>query len=250
MKGEHSIVPVVVGRLTVDRSTLTLRRGYGVPVEVPVFIWIIRGPSGTIAVDAGPPDAPTTTARGVPMTQAPDEEPEVALRNAGVDPAEIRMVIVTHLHFDHASNLSLFEGADVVVQRREIEYARAPLPVHAAGYVDPDGLAGVSTGPRWTLVEGDAEVVPGVTVMLTPGHTPGLQSVLVSTRQGPMIIASDNVPLWANWVGEPSGPSRHPGLGYVDLREYYASLARLEDLSAVILPGHDWLALDFARARQ
>lgn len=79
-------------------------------------------------------------------------------------------------------------------------------------------------------------------MMLTPGHSPGSQVVLVRTERGLYIIAGDTIPQFENMAvsdGEPFWPN---GM-YVDLREYYESLNGLRALGGFILPGHDMLVL-------
>lgn len=107
------------------------------------------------------------------------------LREIGVMPEDIEIVILIHLHWDHASNNGLFKNATFLVQKKELEYASSPLPVHLKGYEAPQsGMRPHYLGVKYTVTSGDYEVVPGVSTILTPGHSPGSQCVAVETEKG------------------------------------------------------------------
>jgi len=238
----YEIRPLHVGTLTVDKSTLTYMRGFGEKIEVPCIMWLIQGQGRTVIVDTGPPDEESSISNHGPMVRTPDQDPERALEIAGIEPKSVETVVLTHLHWDHAYNNHLFPRARFLVQQRELDYARNPLPIHAHGYESP--AAGYSQdhirGTQWTTLDGDEEIYPGMRLLLTPGHTPGLQAVSVETQGGQVIIASDNVPLMENWRGEPPLIPHLPSGIHVDLGEYFQSLDRLGETGARILPGHDF----------
>lgn len=94
-------------------------------------------------------------------------------------------------------------------------------------------------------IDGDKEIAEGVSVHLTPGHTPGIQGVAVRASGATYFIAGDNVPLMENWdAGEKYGVPHWPNSIHVDLEAYFKSLRRMETLGDIILPGHDWSALE------
>src|SRR5215472_3840016 len=118
-------------------------------------------------------------------------EPDGLLRSLarlGVRPHEVDLVLTTHLHWDHAGGFTrrdpegavelTFPRARHVVQRSEWEFAQHPDPRSRAGYLEDD-LYPVAEAGLLELVEGEAEVVPGLTVRRTGGHTPGHQLVIV-----------------------------------------------------------------------
>jgi glyoxylase-like metal-dependent hydrolase (beta-lactamase superfamily II) len=116
-----------------------------------------------------------------------DRSVAAALRELGVEPESIDWVIMTHLHFDHAGGTTARRGSDLVpvfprarhvVQRREWEAAAHPHERNRASYLD-ENYAPLAAAGLIHQVEGEAELVPGVRVIPTPGHTPGHQSVLI-----------------------------------------------------------------------
>lgn len=91
---------------------------------------------------------------------------------------------------------------------------------------------------KYQLVEGDAQLFDGISVVLTPGHTIGSQSVVVDTKEGPTIISGDLIALLDSWRAEPPQPN---GLFYNEeaLKMMYASIEKLRHISDRLLPGHD-----------
>jgi len=94
-----------------------------------------------------------------------------ALGELDMSPADIGLVINTHLHFDHCGQNSVFSHAPVYVQRAELDRAER----ESRELYDWFGFMNA----RWELLDGDAEVLPGLQVIATPGHTSGHQCVLV-----------------------------------------------------------------------
>jgi glyoxylase-like metal-dependent hydrolase (beta-lactamase superfamily II) len=138
---------------------------------------------------------------------------EDALAAAGFLPRDVRLVINTHLHFDHAGgNTTMdpalenderrsvrptFPNATYVVQRRELEFARHLNERTRASYLPPN-FEPIDAAGRWRLLDGDVEVVPGIAVRLTPGHVPFHQSVLVHDRGETALFLGDLVPTTAH----------------------------------------------------
>jgi N-acyl homoserine lactone hydrolase len=91
-------------------------------------------------------------------------------------------VINTHLHFDHCGGNRSFAGTPTYVQRAELEAAVAPDYLEEWVHFD---------GESYVQVDGDAELYDGVSVLFTPGHSPGHQSVLVETDDGLVVLGGD-----------------------------------------------------------
>ncbi len=166
-----------------------------------------------------------------------DNLPAAQLAGLGLSPANVTHLVVTHTHFDHAGGLADFPDATLVVHRAEKErppaYPRFAWPPNA----------------RYQIVDGDADLAPGVRLLHTPGHTPGHCSLLVTLpNTGPVILAIDALYLPtvlerdnfnASWNEDLARASGH-------------RLARLaQDLGAWLIYGHDpdqWAALRKAPA--
>jgi glyoxylase-like metal-dependent hydrolase (beta-lactamase superfamily II) len=178
------------------------------------------------------------------LEQTPEQDPRAALRAVGVEPESVGAVIQTHLHWDHCLglDLDLFPNADIYVQLEEARYAAAPYPQHVPLY-DRQVLKRflptfACEYPRVKLLNGDFKLTRGVQILLTPGHTPGTQSIVVDTDAGRYAIASDNVPLASSWRGQTLQDWIPSGI-HVSVRDCFESMARLSDLADVILPSHD-----------
>lgn len=132
---------------------------------------------------------------------------EDALRDAGFAPDDVDIVINTHLHFDHAGGNTLrtesgeielaFPRARYVVQRGEWEFAHWDNERVRASYL-PDNFDPVERARRFDFVEGEEEIVPGITVIPTPGHIPHHQSVLIGSDGECAIFLADLIPTAAH----------------------------------------------------
>jgi glyoxylase-like metal-dependent hydrolase (beta-lactamase superfamily II) len=125
------------------------------------------------------------------------------LAREGVAPADVDLVVLTHLHFDHAGGATRLDGAGqpvpafpnarYVLQRRDLENARRAHPRERASYLpwnwEPMEAAGVLD-----TVDGAAELLPGLSVRPVPGHTPGLQAVVVEGGGRKLVFPADLIP--------------------------------------------------------
>jgi len=137
----------------------------------PVFGWAIESPEGTILVDTGMVDStPELDAEWGPVLRP---YPELG---------GVVAIVNTHLHFDHCGGNRRFAGTPTYVQRAELEAA-----------VEPDYLVEWARFPGESYVEldGDAELADGVSVLFTPGHSPGHQAVVVETADGLVVLGGD-----------------------------------------------------------
>lgn len=148
-----------------------------------------------------------------------------ALAELGVEPGEIKDVILTHLHFDHAEGLAAWPQRRTFVHRVETE---APYAQLVSGMLEMANLS---------LLDGEqGEIEPGIRWLRTPGHSDGLISLCVDTVDGLVVVASDCVgPLPEYFddmdLPEDFGPERE---------ELLAQWRRIRDLEpAVVIPGHN-----------
>jgi glyoxylase-like metal-dependent hydrolase (beta-lactamase superfamily II) len=138
---------------------------------------------------------------------------EDALSAAGYRPGDVRWVVNTHLHFDHAGGNTFRQGdgsvalafpeACYVMQRRELDFAAHPNERTQASYLPPN-FAPVAASGRLRLVDGELEVLPGVLLLPSPGHVPFHQSIVVRDAGEAAIFLGDIVPtaahLPAAWI--------------------------------------------------
>lgn len=236
---QYQITPLDLGTLTVDKSGLTLRRETGTKVEAPCLGFVVSGGAETILVDSGPCEDPAWGGRyHNPFSRSPAQSLAAALARHGIQAQEIRKVIISHLHWDHCYGNAQLPNARFVVQRAEIAYAIAPLPCDAPIYeAQLHPVHFLSFYDRFDVITGETEIAPGIRCVPLPGHTPGLQGVLVETRGGPIMLASDHCPLYENF--EQTIPT---GIIH-DLEAWYASTRRIRMLTDRIFPGHDYRVL-------
>jgi glyoxylase-like metal-dependent hydrolase (beta-lactamase superfamily II) len=194
----------------------------GKPMDFVDSCYLIKHRQGWLLWDTGIADSVATMPDGLrpsdprathwrrPKTLA------AQLEQLGVKPSDIQYVALSHSHPDHAGNLALFPRAMLLVQKREYEW---PAP----------------TGPRFdaaqpvTRIEGDRDVYGdgSVTLLATPGHTPGHQSLLVKLpRTGAVLLSGDVVHFKDNWEHR-----RVPDIN-ADKEQSSASMQRVADILA------------------
>ena len=244
-EGLH-VVPLCLGHIERDKSSVTYHFGGGQRISMPITAFYIGGAKKKILVDTGGSAPEKTMPFHMPYSQKPEETLAFHLDQLGLHPDEIDIVINTHLHWDHCYNNSLFSKAKFYVQREELRYAAAPLPIHVIGYESQNiGMKPPFINCKYEVIEGDMELVPGVSLIFTPGHSPGSQGVLVQTQNGKVFIAGDTIPLYENWTGPSGFNLKLPHTVHVDLEAYYRTFARIEKIAAAgncsIIPGHDEL---------
>ncbi|MBX9702294.1 MAG: N-acyl homoserine lactonase family protein [Acetobacteraceae bacterium] len=164
------------------------------------YIWLLRDPATghDIVVDTGFDEA-CAAKRGRKISRPVAD----CLRAMGSDPARVRDVIITHLHYDHAGCVELFGNARIHIQDREMAFATGRHMCTACIRVPFEADHVVSMvralfADKVQFHDGEGEVAPGVTVHRVGGHSDGLQVVRVQTATGPLVIASDAMHFYAN----------------------------------------------------
>jgi glyoxylase-like metal-dependent hydrolase (beta-lactamase superfamily II) len=174
------------------------------------------------------------TAGGEPLVD------EMAAHGVAID--DIAAIVLSHLHNDHAGGLRLFStDVPVYVQRAELDYGLGDHPFpeqHGMFRIDFD-----DPRIRWQLLDGDAEIVPGLWAFTTPGHTPGHQSFVVELQNGNgYVLPFDAGDLVENFERE-VGPG---GFVHCTAEDARQSLLRVKQVAAryeyPIVPGHDPVA--------
>lgn len=210
------------------------------PMPMDFFVWLVRGEAGTFVIDTGF-DAPTAARRNRKVWRPVAE----GLKAAGVDPATVRDVVITHMHYDHCGNHDLFPQAKYHLQTREMAYATGPCMCHHAlnhtfEVADVQTMVKRVFEGRVCFHDGAREIAPGLSVHWVGGHSSGLQVVRVRTRRGWVVLASDASHYYDNFERAAPFPV------VVDVTEMlngYDTMQALASSPAHIVPGHDPLVL-------
>lgn len=215
-------------------------------VRLPVLCFLIQDGDDYILFDAGcHPDGMNGYwhegfYEAFPYYYADSERLENQLALCGVKPEDIKTVVLSHMHGDHAGNMHLFPHATVYVPKADFYHGQAT--VHAnpdrnthGGYIKGD----LERPAQYQLVEEDFELRPGVEVINLPGHTPGLLGMVVHTDGGTYILPQDCV-----YCAESYGPpAKAIGIVY-DSLAYFKSIEKVHKLekkyNAKVIFSHDW----------
>ena len=203
---------------------------------IPAVSYLIQTDDGTnILIDTGFPknfEAPSMDLRLDDRDYIVEQ-----LAALGLSPHDIRYLVCTHFDQDHAGGHDAFREAELIVQRRHYEWARAGTYQRferVRAYWDHPSL-------RYRLIDGDTTLLPGIELIETSGHVPGHQSVLVRLPQtGVVLLAIDAVTQAAQFDAEQRGLGPHD-MDLADLRastRKLVELARREEVALVVF-GHD-----------
>ena len=195
----------------------------GLPAKADHFLFgicsllLLRGHGRTILFDTGP-------FRVRPLLTR-------MLGEHGLTCADIDTVFLTHLHWDHVENLDLFSHAEIMTPRTEFEYAAAP---RANDWGTPPYVREIMQGMNLTLLpEEESEILPGVRTLLLPGHSVGLQGLLIDSGGERSVLASD-----ALWSAR-DVTRAVPDVAFFDPQKAQNSLDRAVSCGDVFYPGHD-----------
>jgi 4-pyridoxolactonase len=219
------------GTLMLDMSFVTWNHGQGTEFRFPVYAVFVDHPEGKVMIDTGIDKA--WVERKLPFeqpTQTDEQRLENQLALIGVKPDEIDIVVNSHLHFDHCSNNKLFPQAKFIFSRSELRHAYVPDPWERLGY-DPDLV--VMPGMKTELLDlgnYEYEVLPGITLISTPGHSVGHVSAVI--RPGgdtpPLVFPFD-----VAWTKHNLEDRVMMGL-HSDPRELLDSMNRIENIAKKI----------------
>lgn len=212
-----------------------------IPAIFPILVFCLKVGRRRILIDTGAPNSALLSN---------------SLKQAGVLPADIDTIILTHLHFDHCANTDLFPTARFILQQKEWEFAHHPAASQREIYV-PE-LINMIGERDLVLVEDYYEVADGVAVHLVPGHTSGQQAVSISTVDGTYVLAGDLfssffnidpatyelIDLMGKRIPMPILPEHdfYPPDIHTDLNDFYKSANKLLTISGSrdrIVPSHD-----------
>jgi N-acyl homoserine lactone hydrolase len=231
-----SLLPA--GRCQVDQFIIDTRINPGSSfIDLPIWVYLVETTDGPILIDTGMPASCVTDPLGlfgggedgpiIPKMKEEDVITNILARN-GYKPDDLACIVSTHLHFDHAGGNSLFEGTEIVVQQREYDAAMTQV-----GYPD------ICKQPNlhYKIITGDTKLIPGFELILTPGHSAGHQSVLLSTKE------SGNILLTIDAAYSRENYESNVPFAVLNQTEACASISKLKEIvkheKAKVFFGHD-----------
>jgi N-acyl homoserine lactone hydrolase len=239
------------GTLKCHLENIKMNQGVGQEYEIPVPWFLVEHPAGLVVIDGGNAaecaDDPRAHWGEISSVYWPVMTPEQAcvpaMEAVGLDPADVRYVLQSHLHLDHTGALGAIEhfpNAEVIATRAEYEYAFAPDWFAAGGYIQKDFN---KPGVPWALLddtEDGYDVFGDGTIRCwrTPGHAPGHQSFEVTLpNSGTMLLTVDAAYTMDHW-----DEKALPGFlaSAVDAARSVKKLHRIARRSgATVVTGHD-----------
>ncbi len=180
-----TITPVHVADLHVEGDVM------------PVYVHVIDHPDARVLVDTGMTELHPALA---------DLDPTLRpLTEQDFDLAAIDIVVNTHLHADHCGGNHLFPGKPIYVQRQELDDARGEEEYTILEWVEAPGV-------QYVPVDGEFDLLPGLRLVPAPGHSRGMQVVVVETGGRPIVVGGD-VAVWFGELDEPSSEGQLRVLG-------------------------------------
>jgi len=223
----YSIRPIPLCKGPRDLSQYTFGTNFGKKCDSIWYTWYIEGSKPRTLIDTGAFDPGMQKLNTV----------EDGLAKLGTRLEDIEIVIVTHLHSDHIALGYLKKNAKFIVQKKELDYALKPHPLDASFYTK-----NTFENLNMELIDGEKEIIPGVSVFLTPGHTPGGQSVEIKTAFGKVIVAGFCCQL-ANFEQDEKMKDRNwevtAPLIHQDVRQAYDSVLKVKHMGGTIIALHD-----------
>jgi len=240
----YTIKPLMLSKRNSEKEPMTYLSYAGQPIVRPYVMWYIRAGSKNVLVDTAieAEDYRNYHPGFNNMPFEPVQTFEEALAKVDCAPDDIDIIIQTHLHMDHIYNSSKCRNAMIYVQEEELQFALHPHPIFEIVYPIE-----IIKKLNFKVIKGDQTILPGIAVMLVPGHTPGGQAVVVETRKGKAVISgfccimeNFDPPEDVKTKISPfaSYPVIAPGI-HTDLFQAYQSVLRVKQIADIIIPMHD-----------
>ena len=206
------------------------------PLTLHYFVWLILGGPHPVLYDTGFLEDDVEK-RGIRNFV----RPATMVERMGIKAADVPMVLVSHLHYDHWAGHSLFPNAEHWVQAEEVAFWTGPYAATPAfrGSANVPALADLVTlnyANKIRFVHGDHEVLPGIRLYRVGGHTAGLQIVTVETARGTVVLTSDASHFYHNVE------TRQPVQIITSLPEMLTAFETIHELAGkekLIVAGHD-----------
>ena len=219
----------------------TYGKGYGKIIHHPVFAFLLEGGGRKILVDTGMSDTEHSVKYHHDGLQEPGQAIHEQVSSLGIALEEIEIILFTHLHWDHTYNMKKFTKARYFASEIEYRFAIDPIPFYWNSYEAPVlGIGCPFEGCKFDLVQGEEEIVEGIRVFPTPGHSPGHMAVQVQTEDGVYVLVGDLVLLKENF--EPNKdkgwPFTPPGR-FANIVEVWKSMEEVRRRADHILLAHE-----------
>ncbi len=206
--------------------------------DIAMLFWLVKGNGHNVLVDSG-----FYRDRYFREYHITDYiKPSELVKEVGLKPEDVTDIIISHMHWDHADGVDLFPKAHIWIQKEEYAYYTGPAwaSKETSDGIDPDDVVGLvkrNENGGVTLVNGDnQEILPGIRVYIGGRHTYQSQYVGVNTKDGTVILASDNMYLYENL-------EKHvPIAATLDSASNLQAQDRMKQLAGspkLIIPGHD-----------
>lgn len=229
----YVIKPIALLKGIRDMSQWTYRWNIGKKVKTACYLWYIQGSDPITVVDTGAQEDHYNNE--FPMTTIVSLDQ--GLKSVGLKPEDIKQVIVTHLHFDHIALANKYKNATFIVQKKELEFANNPHVFNAVDY-----NTRYFEDLKFKIIDGDYEIMPGVTALLTPGHSPGGQSIQIETLKGKAVITGFCSQM-STFIQTPFMKEKRLEVAacglHIDCREVYDSALKVKNIADIIIPLHD-----------
>jgi hypothetical protein len=248
----YTIKPLLLAKVASEKGPMTYLTYHGQPVFRPYVFWYIQADDKHVLVDTAI-EAEDYKSYRTPFKNLPLEPVqtfEEALAKVNCDPDDIDIIIQTHLHMDHMYNTSKCRNALIYVQEEELTFALKPHVIFEIVYP-----AEIISKLEFKTLKGEETILPGISVLPVPGHSPGCQAVIVQTSEGKAVISgfcsimenfdpSEDVKVKVSPFA--TYPVIAPGI-HTDLFQAYDSALKVKEIADIIIPLHD---MDLAREDQ
>lgn len=238
--------------IELEASFLVLARGMGTTARVKTWSYLILGGDDPILVDTGASRPEIMERLGMTGIQTDEMKLENQLAVHGVTIGDVRWILHTHHHIDHAGQDDRFPKATVITSRRELEYSASGLmggqypPEYVKHHIDRLHTPGALRLLDLEL-SGPDELFPGIVCEAAGGHTEGSMNILVETAEGTACICGDVIydvqnqivdPIYQVLDYEPQPTGNHG----TTKRQEKAAVKRALNSGTFVLPIHDWPA--------
>ena len=224
-------------------------------IEMPCFAFLVEGGEKLLLVDTGMAWTERANKYHHPNSHQPSGMSIVEqLAKIGYKTKDIDIVVFTHLHWDHIYYMNEFTHAEFYVNEKEYEFALNPIPLYYKSYEHPAlGISRPFEGIKMNTISGETQIMPGVRVFETPGHSPGHQCVEIDTKDGSYICCGDAIFTLDNInpIEEIHYDLTPPGR-YANIIETWKSIALLKERVAhtdLLLPCHEASLLERVKAK-